>query len=274
MLLCCLQPQVKAEEPVRIHVSIPPQKFLVERIGGNRVDVAVLLKQGMSPESYEPTPRQMARLNSSSLYFRIGVPFEEVWIKQVAELNPELAIIPCCGSLGAITHDHSNEEQYLKDTHVWTSPDNAKELARIIRDVLIEHDEVNTAIYSRNFDQLAEELDQLDLKIKHNLDEIRHRYLIVSHPSWGHFAERYHLNQVPIERHGSELRARELARLVNLINATGIKVIYVQPQYKTTAAKVLARETGASMIEIDPLAENYIENLEMISKLIREGNNQ
>ena len=274
MLFWCLPSQIKAEELVRIYVSIPPQKFLVERIGGNRVEVAVLLKQGMNPESYEPTPRQMARLNTSRLYFRIGVPFEELWIKQIAELNPELSIIPCCGFLGAITDDHSDEEQYLKDTHVWTSPDNAKELARIIRDALIEHDGLNTAIYSTNFNYLAEELDQLDLKIKENLEEIRHRYLIVSHPSWGHFAERYQLKQVSIERHGSELRARELARLVNLINVTGIKVIYVQPQYKTTAAKVLSRETGASMIEIDPLAENYIKNMEKVSKLIKEGNNQ
>ena len=261
-------------EPVRIHVSIPPQKFLVERIGGNKVDVTVLLKQGMSPETYEPTPKQMVKLNASSLYFRIGVPFEDLWIDQIAALNPELRIIPCCASL--VLKDHKKHrdimDKFIYDTHLWTSPRNAGIIGGIIKETLVNYDTANAGYYEENYKQLLEDLKDADSIIRKNLEGIRHKILIVSHPSWSHFADAYGLQQIPIERHGSELRARELARLVKLVNEYQIKTIYVQPQYITTAAKALAHETGARIIEIDPLAEDFINNLVKVSLLIREGN--
>ncbi len=262
------------QRPLKVHVSIPPQKYLVERIGGNKVEVTVLLKQGMNPETYEPTPKQMTLINASRLYFRVGVPFEDIWMDRISELNPELRIIQCCSSQKWPRHKHmhGDAEDYIYESHVWTSPRNVSILARIIKETLIDIDEVNAGYYEDNFRKLIEDLEELDKIIMQNLDGLRHRLLIVSHPSWGYFAETYGLEQIPVERHGSEIRARELANLVQLINKHEIKTIYVQPQYITTAARVLARETGARIIEIDPLAENYIDNLEKVSLLIKEGN--
>ena len=85
--------------PIKVFVSILPQKYLVERVGGERITVSVMVKPGLNPETYEPTPKQMADLNDSDLYFRMAVPFESVWIKRISFLNPDLRIIECCGDL-------------------------------------------------------------------------------------------------------------------------------------------------------------------------------
>ena len=74
--IICLIIAANTEGKINVFVSILPQKYLVERIGGNRVDVSVMVKPGLSPETYEPTPKQMAALNTARIYFRIAVPFE------------------------------------------------------------------------------------------------------------------------------------------------------------------------------------------------------
>jgi len=267
-------PVLALETPVQVHVSIPPQKFLLERVGGKHVKVLVLLKQGLNPESYEPTPKQMAELSKSAFYFRIGVPFESVWIQQVSSLNPTLRIVSCCGDrIASGTHSHADKHNG-RDTHVWTSPANAKWLAKIMLESLSNYAPHRRSDFEDNYRDLISDLDALDQTIRNNLSDLDHRFLIVSHPSWGHFADDYRLNQIAIERHGAELRARELVKLIKLMQEHSIGSVYVQPQYKTAAAMTLARETGAKIIEIDPLAGDYINNLREVSWSIKEGNTQ
>lgn len=260
---------------INIFVSILPQKYLAERVGGKRVKVAVMVRPGLSPETYEPTPRQMAALAGAELYFRAAVPFESVWIKQIQNLNPRLRIVGCCNEL--ITSDpdrHDHEESnsdVVNDAHVWTSPENAIVLAGIIRDALVEHDPAAAYDYSANYLALVKDLKTLDAWIRQALAGIEQRYLIVSHPSWGHYARTYDLEQIAIERHGTEIRARELARLIEFARQKNIHTVYVQKQFNTAAAKILAREIDGKVVELDPLAEDYIENLRHVTRLIVEG---
>ena len=158
------------QNKIDIFVSIPPQKFLVEEIGGDKVNVNVMLKPGTNPETYEPTPRQIAALNDSNIYFQVGVPFEAVWIDRVKQINKQLKIISCCKNLfeqTAPVHD--------LDAHVWTSPENAKKLVTIIKNTLIEHDPANQSTYEEKYSVLINKLDQLDIEIRKQtiIDEVR-----------------------------------------------------------------------------------------------------
>ncbi len=93
---CCSAPEIdEAAERSRpgIFVSIPPQKFLAERIAGDLVSVDVLLPPGQSPATYEPTPRQMNRLSDAALLFRVGVPFEDRLMRKITDTMPELEVV-------------------------------------------------------------------------------------------------------------------------------------------------------------------------------------
>ena len=88
-----------------VFVSILPQKYFAERVAGEHVKVSVMVGKGQSPATYEPTPRQMALLDKSQLYFQIGVPFESIWIDAIRKLKSQLKIIECCTELSTRQSD-------------------------------------------------------------------------------------------------------------------------------------------------------------------------
>lgn len=272
--LCVVAPAV-ASEPVDIFVSILPQKFLVERIGGELVSVSVMVRPGLSPETYEPTPRQMASLEKAQLYFRIAVPFESVWIDRLQAINPSMQVVPCCGSIeitDQVTDDGAHDhKQHINDAHVWTSPKNAIVLAGLIRQALIDIDPDHADYYTANHHRLVADLETLHNDIAGELRDLPHRYLLVSHPSWGHFAAEYNLRQIAIEQNGSEISARKLSQLVQLARRENIRAVYVQKQFNPASARILAREINGQVVELDPLAGDYIENLYRVARAIREG---
>ncbi|MDX1519278.1 MAG: zinc ABC transporter substrate-binding protein [Gammaproteobacteria bacterium] len=260
-------------EKISVYVSILPQKFFVERIGADRVTVAVMVKPGASPETYEPTPRQMAALEKTHLYFRIAVPFESVWIGRIRAINPDLEIIACCGSLQVSEqagHDHAGNNQ---DSHIWTSPRNAIIIAGVVKDALSDFDPQNRMMYQQNHDVLVQELINLDTALREMLASLPHRFLIVSHPSWEYFADEYNLRQIPLEQNGSEIRARQLANIIELARQNKIRAVFSQKQFNSGSAEVLAKEINGRVIQLDPLAENYITNLYQTGEKIREGAN-
>jgi len=280
--LCLYAPLIPASgaaggDMINVAVSILPQKYLVERIGGDRVKVVVMVKPGLNPETYEPTPRQMASVHDAELYFRIGVPFEQAWMESITKLNRRLRVIECCRDLFATSpyaHAHARADHHANhdlDAHVWTSPRNARLIAGQIRSVLVEADPAHREIYERNFRDFVAELDELDHSIRTQLAGLENRTLLVSHPSWGYFADAYGLEQIAIERNGGEVRAREMARLIELARERNIRAVYVQKQHNVASAEVIAREINAEVIELDPLAEDYIDNLRRVTRAIVRG---
>jgi zinc transport system substrate-binding protein len=264
----------RTHDPVNVFVSILPQKYLVERVGGERVIVNVMVRPGLNPETYEPTPKQMAELSNADLYFRMAVPFESVWIKRISSINPEIRIIECCGDLAIndpVTHEHEFHAGLVNDAHIWTSPQNAIVLAEIIKSALSEFDPEYADHFENNYRTLVSELNDLDQHIEAELAGINNRYLIVAHPSWGHFAEAYGLQQISIEQHGMEIKARQLSKLVEFARKENIHTIYTQKQFNNASAKILAREINSRIVELDPLAEDYINNLRHVTQAIIAG---
>ncbi len=265
-----------------VFVSILPQKYFAERVAGEHVKVTVMVGNGKSPATYEPTPKQMVLLDNSQLYFKIGVPFESIWIDAIRELNPDLEIIECCTEI-ITRHDEGNslehnvEEQNAKehakkehalDPHIWTSPVNAKYIALKMKNALIDSYPVYAKEFEINYSRLIEDLDRLDQDIKSSLAHLKNRYIVVSHPSWGYYAEAYDLIQVPIEVEGKEVRAKSLVKLIEFARSKNINRIFVQKQFNKNSAEIIAREIAADVIELDPLAEDYIANLYYVTDAI------
>ena len=254
-------------------VSILPQKYFLDRIGGEYVNVSVMVGPGQNPATYEPSPKQIALLSKAKLYFRIGVPFEDIWIDVIKELNINLKIIECCTELKSIAleehvHVNHNEEVNIGDPHVWTSPDNAKYIALKIKKALIDILPEHKVELEDNYSKLIMELSKLDQDIRSRLSYLNNRTIVVSHPSWGHYADAYNLIQLPIEFEGKVVQAKSLTKLIEISRSKKIDRVFVQKQFNKSSAEILAKEIDAKIVELDPLAEDYITNLYHVTDAI------
>ena len=250
-----------ASAPLQVFVSILPQKYFVERVGGGQVAVSVMVGPGQSPETYEPTPKQMAALSRAQLYFSIGVAFENVWMKRILSANSALRVVPMQRGVALLPLTGPSGEPGGRDPHVWTSPSRVKIMAATLRDALIEADPAHRGDFEANYRAFMSELDTLDRELRAILAQARDKPFMVFHPAWGYFAHDYGLRQIPIEAEGKEPGARSLARLIDLGKREGVKVIFVQTQFSRRTAETVAAAIGARVVAVDPLAENYPQNL-------------
>jgi len=250
-----------ASAPLPVFVSILPQKYFVERVGGEQVAVSVMVGSGQSPATYEPTPRQMTALSQARLYFSIGVAFEDVWLKRIQATNPALRVVPMQRGIALLPLTGPSGEIGGTDPHVWTSPQRVKLMAANVRDALNQADPNHRGDYESNYRTLAAEMDKLDGNIRAILASARGKPFMVFHPSWGYFAKDYGLRQIPIEAEGKEPGAKALVRVIDLGKREGVRVIFVQTQFSQRTAETIATAIGARVVAVDPLAENYPQNL-------------
>jgi zinc transport system substrate-binding protein len=265
------------EKPVKVFVSVLPLKYFVDRVGGDAVEVSVMVGPGRSPQTYEPTPRQMAELSRTQIYYRVGVPFEQVWIKRIADLNPHMRIVDLRKGIPLLyspAHGHGEEGDHHEvkdqtgaaarkemDPHIWTNPRLVKIMAAHIRDTLAILAPDRKEEFAANYEAFAADLDRLDRYIRDRLKGVKHRKFLVFHPAWGYFAEAYGLQQVAIEAEGKEPGPRALAQIIDLARKDNIRTIFVQPQFSRTTAETVARAINGRVVAVDPLAEDYMENM-------------
>ena len=299
-----------AKKPV-VFVSILPQKYFVEQIAGDTVDVEVMVMPGASPATYEPRPRQMAMLAKADLYFAIGVPFERTWLPRIKATNPNLTIVPLDKKLrklpmaanameidasprGALlhdyresehelhadeagheeheNHDHAGQEKHdhanMLDPHVWLSPRWVKTMAKptrlAISKIAPEHAKqyrINTRAFTKRLDMLDEEIDTIFKPIP-----AEKRVFMTFHPSWGYYAMTYNLIQIPIEFEGKAPTPKTLEQIISVAKKRNLRAIFIQPQFSKSSATAIATSIDGTVIEVNPLAENWEENLRDVSK--------
>lgn len=273
ILIFLLIPSLSAAS-IEVFVSVLPQKLFVERIGGDRVHVRVMVNKGYNPATYQPTTRQIAELANADLYVRTGIPFEESWMPRISAANSRMKILDLRDgiSLLSLAHEHGDHNHDL-DPHVWTDPLLVKEHIVRLRDVLSEVRPDLAGEFSANQVAFAEELDLLHQDINRKLKGSKGKAFFVFHPAWGYLAKRYGLQQIAAEYEGKEPTARQMALMIEQAKAAQASVIFVQPQFSMKTARVLANEIGARVEEADPLAENYIETMrKFATRLVgREG---
>lgn len=277
------------DEPIIVAVSVLPLAEFVEKVGGDKVKTVVIVPSGADPHTYEPSPKEVLEISKASMLVTVGVgmPFEEVWIDT---MDRDTLIVNCSqgielkeleghhhhegeeeeGHDEELEAEHANEseeEHEELDPHIWTSPANAKIMVEEIYEGLVELDPENEAYYAQNRDAYLEELDALDARIREKLEGKEEKSFMVYHPSWGYFAADYGLTMIPVEIEGKEPSAQDLAELVNLAKEKNVKVIFVQAQFSTRSADVLAQEIGGEVVAVDPLAKDYIANMDNVSDI-------
>lgn len=268
-----------------LFVSILPQKFFVQQIGGDNFTVEVMVPPGASPHTYEPKPSQMQKLAGARAFFTIGVALEDAWLDRIATINPDMQIVRTEAGIERLAmvedHDHGHENEAGAepddqehseahqegglDPHIWLSPDLVKQQAVIIRDSLMSLDPDNSAFYQENHRSFSQRIDELDDRLRRILKDKNGMKFMVFHPSWGYFARSYGLVQVPVEIEGKSPKPAHLQHLIELARQHQITAIFAQPQFSSKSAEVIAREIGAEVVLIDPLGENWFENMTSVA---------
>ncbi len=253
-----------------VAVSVPPQVWLVEEVGGDRVEVFELVRAGDSPATYQPSDAQVTRLLRSKVYFRIGVPFENGrWFEairgsrrvRIVDLREGVELRPMDG--------HAGHAAGGQDPHIWLSPSLLAIQARTVGRTLAEVDPEHAPQYRANLARLEAELEALDRELRQTLATLAGKSFFVFHPAWGYFAGAYGLREVAIETAGKEPSDRELTALQRQARQAGAGVVFVQPQISGRTAGAVARAIGGRLETLDPLARDVPENLRRTAELLR-----
>ena len=253
-----------------IFVSIEPQAYFVERIGGSRVSVDVLVHPGENPAMYTPTPAQMSKLAKARIFFRIGVPFENIFMKKIQSTMKHVHIIDT--RKGIKLRQMEGRRHYVEkggnDPHIWLNPALVKQQAETMLYALIELDPEGKDEYTANYESFAKDLDALNETIKETLASVKGGNILVFHPVLGYFTDAYGLRQIAIEVEGKAPKGRNLAMLIKKARQEDIRVIFIQPQFDRTAALKIADAINGKLVLLDPLARDYLNNLESMAREI------
>jgi zinc transport system substrate-binding protein len=304
VLLYLVTGNIFAADKLPVFVTIAPQKYFVQQISKDLVDVQVMVHPGADPHTYEPKPQQMVAITKAKLYFAVGIEFEKANLSKIIATNPDLKIIHTDHGIEKLAmeahhhhddhaeehhdteHDHEKGEHHGKgeqehhgeaehdkdhhehaglDPHIWLSPPLVKIQARTILAALQEADPQHRSVYEANFKAFTVRIDQLDADLKKTFTGKTGLQFMVLHPSWGYFAHAYGLKQVPIEIEGKEPKPAQLKELIQHARENGITVVFVQPQFSSQSAEVVAREIGGQVAFVDPLAEDWMANLRQVA---------
>ncbi|MCF8030785.1 MAG: zinc ABC transporter substrate-binding protein [Desulfohalobiaceae bacterium] len=270
------------EDKLRLAASIPPQHYFLKRIGGERVEVEILLPPGANPVTYEPKPSLLRHISRVQAYFRIGIPVESAWLQRLRGINPDMQIVSMYKGIQRRPMPSSYEEalepgdssygesgEGHPDPHIWLAPPLARIMAQNTRDELIRTDPEHADLYRANFAELVRDINELDLELLDLFAKAENRSFLAYHPAWGYFARAYGLNQIPVKLAGKKLTAKRMHHLMGIAREKGLRTVFVQPQFSRRPARQVAENLEGKVRDLDPLAEDWAANLRECARRIR-----
>jgi len=268
---------VETDSPLPVVASILPLADFARQVGGDRVSVETLIPPGASPHTYELTPAQLQAVSRARVLVLNGVGLEYWTDKVVSAANtPDLVVVITSEELDIIASD---EHKAGGNPHVWLSPLNAIHQVEMIRDALIQADLAGADAYRANADRYIGELRALDRDIREAVATFSSRKFIAFHAAWVYFARDYGLEQAAVVETtpGKEPSPAEIAEIVKTARAIGAKAIFAEPQFSSKAAEVIAEESEAQVLFLNPLGQppdyRYIDlmryNLNEMSKVLK-----
>lgn len=269
-----------AEARLTIAVTVPPQAYFARRVAGARAEILTVVPPGADPHTFEPSPRQVARLSRASAWFLQGLEAERSLAPRIAALNPALRLVDANAGLRLReldAHGHGDEgdqaahsdegevEAPGTDPHTWLGLDGALAQAAAMARVLSDLDPEGAATFEANRAAFERDARGAFAAIEPLLEPLRGAPVFVYHPAFGYFLDHFGLEQVAVETGGKEPTQKALAALVERARREGARAIFVQAQFPSAAAETVAKAVGAVVIPIEDLAEDWLENLGRIA---------
>jgi len=273
-----------------IAVSIPPQAWFVSQITGDKAghpakqpaDILILVPPGQNPHNYEPTPKQIQSLSKAKAWILSGAEFEIILRPKIEKLFPDLLIID--GTEGVdfryLTeyehddcddpdHDHDEAPAQYRDRHTWLGYEPAIIMAMQIASSFVIFDNANSEYYFNQMDILIKKIDGVFKELIITLAPLNGKSVFVYHPSFGYFLDEFGIIQEAVEVGGKEPTPRQLNELMEKVKQEKPAAIFVQKQFPVNAAKTIAGTVGAKVIELDPLAQDWLKNIKHMGQELR-----
>jgi zinc transport system substrate-binding protein len=231
-----LNSSVNTSHKLTVVSSIFPIHEFVKKMGGDMVEALLLVPGGVEPHDFEPTINQIQTVDSADVLVYNGLDIEN-WI---AKINTAHKIDASEG----VSASYADKHNVTLDPHVWLDPLLAKKEVENIRDGLMIIDPSNKDTYFNNTKIFLNELDDLDKKIRPDLESCKKRDFISFHNSFSYFAKQYGLNQHSISNVGpeAEITPARLAEIINIAKTLGLSVIYSEELMDSRYVSVLAQE--------------------------------
>lgn len=262
--------------PVKsVSVSVIPQKYFVDQITGGEVEVNVLVAPGASPATYEPTPKQMRQMQYAAAYLQIGyIGFEKAWIPKILP-GPPFRVFDLsegCNLIHSGAHKHGDHVHYAGvDPHLWVAPQSVRIIAKNTLQALLEIYPGKDQEYRENHRVFDAHLQHVDSLLRVKLEPLQGKSFLIFHPALTYLARDYGLIQIPVELDGKSPSASHMKNLIDHAKQLGIKNIVVQAQFDIDQAQTIATEVGGHVIVVDPLAENWSDNILRIADQLVAG---
>ena len=260
VMTACRTSPSSGDTPV-LTVTLEPLRYFTETIAGDKFQVVSMVPKGSSPETYDPTPQQLVSLSQSQGYLRIGyIGFEQAWMEKLTTTVPTMKVFDTSKGVDLIrSAGHHHGDHYHEggiEPHIWNSTKNAQTIADNICTALIELDPANQTFYQHRTDSLKQIIQETDLRIRQLLRTADRTFLIY-HPALSYFARDYGLKQISMEDEGKEPSPAQLKKMIETCRKENIHVIFVQQEFDTRNARIIADELELDIIPIQPLSYDW-----------------
>ena len=256
---------------VQVTCSIFPLGDIAESVGGQHVDVHVLIPPGASPHIFEPSAQEFKIFASARVFIVVGAGFEFWAEKLVTSSSSEsLVVVRASDGLDLIPLAAHDDREH-GNPHIWLDPVVARGIAHRVGRALAEVDPEHAGEYTENANQYASMLDSLDREIRKVVEGFTTLEYVAFHPAWSYFARRYGLKEVGIieESPGREPTPKELKRIVDDIRRFNIRAVFAEPQFSPKAASAIAEEAGVEVLLLDPVGGKGLPERDSYLKLMR-----
>lgn len=258
------------DKKVKISVSIPPLKWITQKIAGDDFIVTSITESNVSPELFDPTVKTIEDLEKSDLYFSFDLfNFEHKLEDAVSDQNKIYNVLENNNTLikeEENSHNHGDHSHEGYDPHVWFSLDTVASISENIKNTLSEKYPDKKEIFEKNYSDFISEINNFKSEIGNDVKSKKNKTFIIYHPALTYFAKDYDLKQISIEQNGKEPTAQYLKTVINEIKTNNIKLLLVQPQFPKSSTELISKEApDVKIIEFNPLEENIFTNLKKLT---------
>lgn len=254
-----------------ITVSIPPQKYFVEKIVGKTKSVESLLSDTDNPEIYQVSARQLQTLEQSEIFLTIGVPYEARLLQSLKDRKSNVFTADMGSLVKKRPYDEGDDEHGEEggedhehgffDPHIWLSAANGANIAKRTYEVLASQYPKNAAAYQASYEALLAEIANVKRKVDEIMATHKGGTILIYHPALGYFADEYGLTQRAIQWKGRESSARQIRTISEDAMKYGVKTVFIQRGFPEQAARSIAERIGGSVAYINPLREQWNESI-------------
>lgn len=251
-----------------IFVTITPMQSIIEEITAGDFDIEVIVPKGASPETFEPTPKQVTSFSDAEFIFSTGIiDFEQSLVERISDdaevVNLSNGIELIAGSCSHGNHKH----KHGVDPHIWTSPRALRTMVTNAHKAIMAH-YPDSVKYTEATGRLLERIDALDTYCATRIKAEGVEAMMIYHPAYTYYARDYGIEQIAIEHDGKEPSLRQTTALIEKAKEHGVKAILRQPQYSEDKVRAIANDAGAEIITTDPLAEDILGEIERVTEII------